>query len=368
VTTASKSVIGAAFLPKLNSQAPTTTAPSVRQRKGRVAMPGSVTSVFGEAEDFEVALRAEGCLGLLVTGSGRFRVRLTQVALHRLRLATTDEHLARIALIAVQADTILVSLPSGRGPAPIWGGIPIGAGEIMTLGAGQSLHMRTDGPCRWGVIWVPEAELVRYGSALTGTAFAVPAAARWWRPRPAMIRHLRHLHSAAIDFVERRSRAAIDGEAAHGLEQQLIHALVDCLSNGSAIEATPTTYKHQDIALRFEALLQAQPERDLRMAEICTALGVSERLLRSVCAEHLGMSPTSYLRLRRMSLVYRILRRGDPDVASVSETARRYGFRQLGRFAADYRALFGELPSATLRRGLHSGMAHPVPQRSSSGV
>ena len=30
-------------------------------------MPGSVTSVFSEAEDFETALREEGFLGLFVT-------------------------------------------------------------------------------------------------------------------------------------------------------------------------------------------------------------------------------------------------------------------------------------------------------------
>ena len=266
-------------------------------------MPGSVTSVFGEAKDFEVALRAEGCLGLLVTGPGRFRARLTQVALHRLRLSAAEEHLPRIALIAVPADMVLVSLARGRGPAPIWGGVRIGAGEIMTLEAGQRLHMRTDGACLWGSIWVPEPELVRYGSALTGTAFAVPAVARLSRPRPAMIRHLRHLHSAAIDSVESRSRAVINGEAAHGLEQQLIHALVDCLSKGSAVEATPTIFERRDIALRLEALLQAQPERAFRTAEICTALGVSARTLRLACKEQLGVSPTEYTHRRRMAPV-----------------------------------------------------------------
>jgi AraC-like DNA-binding protein len=103
-------------------------------------------------------------------------------------------------------------------------------------------------------------------------------------------------------------------------------------------------------------MLEAQPERNLRIGEICAALGVSERTLRSVCAEHLGMSPSSYLRLRRMQQVGRALQSGNPEAAGVAEIARRYGVRGLGRFAAKYRALYGELPSATLRRGAGRGV------------
>ena len=95
----------------------------------------------------------------------------------------------------------------------------------------------------------------------------------------------------------------------------------------------------------------------LRVAEICAALGVSDRMLRSLCAEQLGVSPRTYLRLRRMQQLYRALRSGDPDAASVAEVARRCGVRSLGRFAADYRALYGELPSATLRRASSGGVA-----------
>ena len=263
-------------------------------------MPISVTSVFSEAEDFAVAMRGEGCLALLVTGGGQFRARLTQVALHSLRLSATDEHLPRIALVALPADMILVSLPRGKGPAPIWGGITIGAGEIMTLGPGQRLHMRTDGPCRWGSIWLPVAELAQYGSAVTGAPFPVPSAARRWRLRPATMRHLRHLHSAAIGLVERRSRAVIDAAAAHGLEQQLIYALIECLSKSSTIDPAPATCEHRDVALRLEALLQTHPEQYLRMTEICSAIDVSERALRISCEEQLGMGPTEYIRRRRM--------------------------------------------------------------------
>jgi AraC family ethanolamine operon transcriptional activator len=93
------------------------------------------------------------------------------------------------------------------------------------------------------------------------------------------------------------------------------------------------------------------------MTEICAALGVSPRTLRICCREQLGVGPTEYVRRRRMQLVHRELRCGNADITSISAVAGRYGFRGAGRFAAGYRALFGELPSATLRRGSAGGMS-----------
>jgi hypothetical protein len=57
-----------------------------------------------------------------------------------------------------------------------------------------------------------------------------------------------------------------------------------------------------------------------------------------------------------MQLVHRALRSGSPDASSVAAVARRHGFRDLGRFAASYRAFLGELPSVTLRRGSYRGV------------
>jgi len=78
-------------------------------------MPGSVTSVFSEPQDFEAVLREDGVLGMLIIGRGRFRARLTQITLHRLRLSAAEEHLPRIAFVAVPADTVLVLQPIGGG-------------------------------------------------------------------------------------------------------------------------------------------------------------------------------------------------------------------------------------------------------------
>lgn len=312
-------------------------------------MPDSRASVFGEAEDFQGALSADGVRGVLFTGRGQFQARLTQVGLEHLRLAAVEETQSRIAFITVPLGVVLVAFPIDGGPAaPIWGGVEIRAGELITLGPGQRLHTRTVGRCRWHAVRVPEQQLADFGRALSGAQFMVPPVARW-RPRRAALRQLRHIHRAAIRMAEARSGALTDRQGAHGLEQQLLHALIECLSVG-AEEETGTERRHRDVLARFEDLLAAEPS--LPLAEVCAALGVSEASLRQCCKNHLGMGPSSYRRLRAMQRVYRALRSGTPDAASVSEIARRHGFHQLGRLAADYRALYGELPSATLRRGL----------------
>jgi AraC-like DNA-binding protein len=310
----------------------------------------SVTAAFSEPEDFESALHAEGCIGLLITGRGRFRARLTQVSLQVVHLTAAEEQMSRIAFFGVPPDTILLIFQIGYGASPVCGGIGMRAGEIMTLSPGAHAHARVDGVSHWGAIHLPVWELVKYGVALTEGPFPVPTAIQRWRPRRSAVRDLRSLHAAAIRMASAHPQTLIDPEAARGLEQQLIHAVVKCLSVGPAEEATRLGRRQQETMVHFEHLLRAQPDGGMRLAEICLALDISGRLLRRLCGNHLRMSPTSYDRLRRMSLVRRALRQGDPRTASLSEIESRFGFRDPDRFAVNYRAAFGESPSATFQR------------------
>jgi AraC-like DNA-binding protein len=113
--------------------------------------------------------------------------------------------------------------------------------------------------------------------------------------------------------------------------------------------------RHRSILTRFEGLLHAQTFRG--MTPIWAALGFSERTLRICCEEQLGMGPTEYVRRGRMQLVHRALGKGNPDAASISAVARRYGFRGLGRFAANY----VWLPGGTFRMGSEDHYAEEAP-------
>ena len=116
---------------------------------------------------------------------------------------------------------------------------------------------------------------------------------------------------------------------------------------------------HARIMIRFEEVLAEHFSRPLNMPELCELIVVSDRTLRSCCAEFLGMSPTQYVLLRRLKEVRRALRDADPDMVNVAEVAHRFGFAQLGRFAGRYRATFGETPSTTLQRTPETRFADP---------
>jgi transcriptional regulator GlxA family with amidase domain len=125
--------------------------------------------------------------------------------------------------------------------------------------------------------------------------------------------------------------------------------MVNCLANEKPNVGSAWRH-HTAIINRFEEVLAAKGDRPLHLAEICAAIGVSERTLRSCCEEHLGMGPIRYLWLRRMHLSRLALLRADPAKTTVTQIATDHGFWELGRFSVAYHALFGEPPSASLRK------------------
>jgi AraC-like DNA-binding protein len=161
---------------------------------------------------------------------------------------------------------------------------------------------------------------------------------------------------AAIRTTRGRSGPVTSAQAAHGLEQQLIHLLVECLSVKPASMAASTMQRSSQVMARFEELIRSHPESNLSVARISSALDVSDRLLRKSCEEHLGMTPTGYVRLHRLQLAHQALRQGAPQAVRVADVAKCFGFGNLGRFAGAYRNLYGELPIETLRRGSRRGV------------
>ena len=79
--------------------------------------------------------------------------------------------------------------------------------------------------------------------------------------------------------------------------------------------------------------------------DLCRVSGVGARTLRRAFHQESGMGPIAFARAQRLSHARRLLKSGRAN--SVTQAALASGFSELGRFAASYRAMFGELPSST---------------------
>ncbi|NEP74901.1 MAG: AraC family transcriptional regulator, partial [Okeania sp. SIO2G4] len=66
--------------------------------------------------------------------------------------------------------------------------------------------------------------------------------------------------------------------------------------------------------------------------------------------ELFGMSPMRYLKVRRLNALRQRLKVSDPENSTITTLAGQFGFWSAGHFARDYKAMFGELPSETLRK------------------
>ncbi len=100
------------------------------------------------------------------------------------------------------------------------------------------------------------------------------------------------------------------------------------------------------IVRKARALVIEAPEGYTSVEELCAALHVSRRALQYAFQDTLGLKPSTYLRAVRMNGARRAIKHS----GSVAEAATLWGFWHFGRFARDYRAMFGELPSETFRR------------------
>lgn len=119
-----------------------------------------------------------------------------------------------------------------------------------------------------------------------------------------------------------------------------------------------TARRYRLIVGRFEDIARASLGKPQNLMDICAALAIGQGTLARAVRTVRGTTPTRYLRGLALGEARAALR--DPATRSVRQVALRYGFRELGRFAADYRAAFGENPSDTLRRNSAAGSEDDV--------
>ena len=312
-------------------------------------MPSSTVRTFTNPDDYAATIhtaRAE----LTVTGRGNFIAHQTRIELHCLWMQRLDDSLPRILHVDLAPGRAAFTFVERPGPDVFVNGVPAPLGVIVRHSEAHDVYHRSTGAMLLSAMSLPIQDMASVGSSIVGCALTPPHDVLVVTPTPSAITRLWRLHAAAGRLAEEAPEVLASPEAARGLEQELMQALVACLSTTDVQENRSAQRRHDRIMQRFHAVLEENIGSALYVPDLCAAIGVPERTLRTCCLEHLGMSPKEYLSLRRMKMARHDLREADPAATTVTDIAMRYGFWELGRFAVGYRCLFGEAPSATLHR------------------
>ena len=284
---------------------------------------------------------------------GRFEGRFTEVRLGGLQLFREVTNRALYQAGRVREGEQVLGVPVAMQGTGSCLGRPLGRDSIVSMCGGDALDLRTPQDFDIVAAAIPVAVLERYANEVEdrepGRAGAGCAVLDLGSD-PAQA--LRELLQTALDLAQRRP-AALHLAALHRtLEESLLATALRLLSRAADERPArlPARMRHALVA-RAQEFMRAHLDEPLTIADLCRALRVSRRTLQYGFQEVLQINPASYLRALRLNGARRALRAAQPGGDGVHDIAARWGFWHLSRFASDYRRMFGELPSQTLRSG-----------------
>lgn len=165
------------------------------------------------------------------------------------------------------------------------------------------------------------------------------------------------------EFIRKHEMIVIDVNNAVKIQEMIVG-----LCNTKIFNETMFTYELPKLIIRSISDLNKQDQKDfhtspnlifnkaqdyihgninenIHVLEICKEIGVSERNLRYVFNNKIGFGPKKYIDNLKLNKVRKeLLMNGNERVNIL---ANKYGLWHAGKFASDYKRLFGELPSKT---------------------
>jgi AraC family ethanolamine operon transcriptional activator len=251
---------------------------------------------------------------------------------------------------SLPAGSVAMALPlecEGQG----WiSGHPVGRDTLIVLNDQRPLDFRTPITLTVAAIVVAMEDLLRFAGVFDCEAAVASAMLQGALTLPSqMASHLRDSLTSVARSVSSDKLAMNHGNALAAFRNNLVAGFVNALGGaGPAPRSTPrSAAQHRRIVERAVQYMRNHASEPIGVVDICQAVGVQSRVLQYCFNEVFGVTPVAYLRCLRLHQVRREIKEspGQP----VGDAAARWGIWHLGRFASDYKRLFGELPSITAR-------------------
>jgi AraC-like DNA-binding protein len=236
--------------------------------------------------------------------------------------------------------------------------INIGRQELIGSATGGTvtsptlpMRMRWNSECAHLVVKIDRAAIERHLSHLLGDVTTRPIE---FHPKLEVQRGLGASLRRLIEFVagelDRDEALLKSSLSVTSIEQTLMTGLLTAQPSnyGGALAARTLPPAPRHVA-RAEDFIRAHPELPITVEDLADASGVSVRALYEGFRRFRATTPMGLLRAVRLERVRDELQSA-PRTQTIANVAFKWGIVHLGRFAAEYRERFGELPSETISR------------------
>jgi len=302
-------------------------------------------SISGWSQDYE-QLKAghfQGSLSELCFGDAQLFLEQTS---HALRQVCT-----------VPADYVWFGLPQSEDRCVRINGVAVQSGRIALHRGGTNFELVTPDALQfWGIV-VKESVLMNYARQFECEDWLADVLGRPVLDVSEAKKHAVQRNCHEI-LHHPRQTITLPAPLSQSLSDNALSALFYLFHDAKPVfdDRNSSRQRHR-LVERADAYVRSRSDRQVTVSELCTALACSRRALQIGFQEVLGVSPHAYMRAVSLNGVRSHLKNAESAYDSVQDAAAAYGFWHMSQFAVDYRELFGERPSDTLKRRHLSALA-----------
>lgn len=317
----------------------------------------SIRIRFEDPERFAASIPG-GKFGVLPLEGKAFRagLRITNFG-EGLSIRAVNSHNAmvfRTEFVGFNPPSIVYILPAIVGNGALLDGREVTNHSIASRIGGHTPLLRTYGPYEIGTVTIFRETFREAAAVLLGHDRGISplSPTTTVQANPARMAQLSVFHREAGRLLAMYTPRELATTALPGLKilrDRIVAALVATLNDPPPKQDNMARQLQTVSMAKLDRFIEEHQHAPFGFQEMCSKTGLALRTVETIVRSRTGMSPVIYLRRRRLARAYQDLLRPN-DKTTVTGVALDNGFLHFGRFSIQYREIYDESPSDTLRR------------------
>ncbi len=248
------------------------------------------------------------------------------------------------------AGMITIGVPLSPAQLLKWHGYSVSMDQVILQKSSHGIDFLRKGAFPMGIVSVDIDSLLNAADLTTQSGIESVVLGKVYVIQPdgkALQRFCSYLQTV-FTLMQQNPQQFLSPDRQNLIRQESLLLMLD-ICNASQNSSTPHPLTHYKLMKKAEELLMDNRNRPLTIYDLCTQLHVSERTLHYSFQKSFGMPPMTYLKIQRLNGVRLQLKKSMPTETTVADVASQWGFWHMGQFSTDYKKMFGDSPSETLR-------------------